>query len=109
MNPVLIDPKFEDVEEIIDDLLANIPKYAVSSTIEKIQLENKIDDGRFRFEIDFKKCSPEYFKDTFMDNFYFAFSELQHRYNCLLDIIKKKDQEIAEYKAEGVELLRSKF
>ena len=96
-------------EEIIDDVLLNIPKYTISATLDRIGLESKIEDGHFWFHISFTKCNPENFYDNFMGCLYFSFSELYHRYNCLLDIVKRKDEEISEYKTQGAEILRSKI
>lgn len=91
-------------------MLVNITKYVQNtSTVDILQLEDKVEDGRFKFNINLTKCNSEHFQNDFFSRLYFSFGELLRRYNCLSDIVKKKDQEIAEYKAQGVQLLRREF
>ncbi|XP_011505785.1 PREDICTED: uncharacterized protein LOC105368471 [Ceratosolen solmsi marchali] len=103
LNPVFSDTIFED---LVDDILVNISKYIVSSTKDNIELETKIENGRFLFRICLTKTNPEYFNSYFNEHFYSAFSELYHRYSYLLNIIKKKDAEIEEYKAQGINIIK---
>lgn len=99
----------ENFEEIIDDFLTNISNYMVTCTLECVKLKNKIDGGWIKFEINFKKTSSDHFYNDLVEVLFSSISELQHRYNYLINTIKKKDEEIAEYKAQGVELLRCKY
>lgn len=69
----------------------------------------KIDDACFLFTINLMKTTSESFYNNFMKIMYASLFELHHRYNTLIDIVKKKDIELEEYKAQGKEILRSKF
>lgn len=109
MNPLLSDCKTDEkIEKIIDDILINIPNYMVSVTLECIKLSKKIDGGNFLFEIKLEKTTADHFFNDFSKKIFFSISELHQRYNFLLNTLKKKDEEINEYKAQGVEILRRK-
>ncbi|XP_058808763.1 uncharacterized protein LOC131674238 [Phymastichus coffea] len=101
LNPLLLDC---DIDEILDDLLVNIPKYTTSCSLQYIELENQIEGGCFWFRVNLTKVNPQPFLDQYTENFYTCLSELYHRYNCLLDLVKKKDKEIDEYKTQGVKI-----
>ncbi|XP_014214733.1 non-homologous end-joining factor 1 [Copidosoma floridanum] len=103
LNPFLVDIDFN---ERLNNLLIDIPKYAIVCTVQCLKLAFEIEGGKFMFEIKLAQCNPEYFHDNIMNSLYCSFSELHHRYQNLLDIVKKKDKEIEEYKAQGVEILR---
>ncbi|XP_014226054.1 uncharacterized protein LOC106651877 [Trichogramma pretiosum] len=104
-----LNPAFEEynVEEIVDNLLLDIPKYATTCSLDQIELESKIDDARFWFHINLKKCNPQKFNESLLEIFFTSFYELYNRYNQLTNIVNQKDREIEEYKAEGIKLLRS--
>ncbi|KAJ8670692.1 hypothetical protein QAD02_001951 [Eretmocerus hayati] len=103
LNPILVDFDWED---IVDNLLDDIPKFALSCDTSKIDLKTKIDDGNFYFKIELTETSPHHFYREIVNSFCTSFSELHNRYRCLLRIVKSKDEEIAEYKAQGIEPLR---
>lgn len=74
-----------------------------------IKLEYQIEDGRFWFQIKLTKADPQEYLDQQTENLYKTLSELHYRYNYLLDLVKKKDREIDEYKSQGVSIIKSKY
>ncbi|XP_015172926.1 PREDICTED: non-homologous end-joining factor 1-like [Polistes dominula] len=105
LNPILI---IDDSElmEVVLDTLTNIPKYADNPSVDHIKLLKNFEGGRFKFVINFSKGTTEEYWDNITKPLCLSSIELIRRQNILLDLIKKKDQEIAEYKAEGAELIR---
>lgn len=105
MNPLLI---IEDIslDRIISDLLNNIIKYATKISTSFIALQNKLDDGIFKFQINLSKSSPNEFFQEITIPLCSSVGELMRKNKILIQEIKKKDEEIIEYRACGAELLR---
>ena len=72
-------------------------------------MSSELEGGRFKFTIDFTRGSSEDLRDTVTIPLCVAAGELHRRYTIILDLMKRKDQEIAEYKLNGAELVRSKY
>nr|XP_050861321.1 uncharacterized protein LOC127068927 isoform X1 [Vespula vulgaris] len=105
LNSVLIISDNEHIEVVLDTL-TDIPKYAVEVSVDHIKLLKNFEGGRFKFEVNFSKGTTEEFWENVTKPLYLSSIELMRRQNILTDLIKRKDQEIAEYKAEGAELIR---
>ncbi|KAK2576616.1 hypothetical protein KPH14_005283 [Odynerus spinipes] len=105
LNSILVISDSEH-KEVVLDTLTDIPKHAIEASTERIKLLKTFEGGRFKFELNFSKGTTEEFWENVTKPLYLSSIELIRRQNILLDLIKKKDQEIAEYKAEGAELLR---
>ncbi|XP_014605469.1 PREDICTED: non-homologous end-joining factor 1-like [Polistes canadensis] len=105
LNSMLI---IDDSElmEVVLDTLTNIPKYVDKPSKDHIKLLKNFEGGGFKFEINLSKGTTEEYWDNITRPLCLSSVELIRRQNILLDLIKKKDQEIAEYKAEGAELIR---
>lgn len=93
--------------EIVLDTLMDIPKYATETSVDRIKLLRNFEGGYFKFEVNFSKGTTEEFWENLTKPLYLSSVELIRRQNILTNLIKRKDQEIAEYKAEGAELVRS--
>ncbi|KAL2729656.1 non-homologous end-joining factor 1-like [Vespula squamosa] len=105
LNSILIISDNEHMEVVLDTL-TDIPKYAVEASVDHIKLLKNFEGGRFKFEVNFSKGTTEEFWENVTKPLYLSSIELMRRQNILTDLIKRKDQEIAEYKAEGAELIR---
>nr|KAF7409125.1 hypothetical protein H0235_013977 [Vespula pensylvanica] len=105
LNSVLIISDNEHIEVVLDTL-TDIPKYAVEVSVDRIKLLKNFEGGHFKFEVNFSKGTTEEFWENVTKPLYLSSIELMRRQNILTDLIKRKDQEIAEYKAEGAELIR---
>lgn len=105
LNSILIISDNEH-KEVVLDTLNDIPEYAVEASVDKIKLLKSFEGGRFKFELNLSKGTTEEFWENITKPLYLSSIELMRRQNILLDLVKKKDREIAEYKAEGAELLR---
>ncbi|KAF7994810.1 hypothetical protein HCN44_004282 [Aphidius gifuensis] len=105
LNPLLI---IEDIslDKIISELLDNIIKYAIKISTSVIALQNKLDDGIFKFQINLSKSSPNEFFQEITIPLCSSVGELMRKNKILIQQIKKKDEEIIEYRACGAELLR---
>lgn len=95
-----------DCNQIVGTILNDICSHIVEANKEKIQLHRKIEDITFKFAIHLRKASPEEFCEIVTKPVCISSMELMRQCRILLDLIKKKDEEIAEYKAEGAELIR---
>lgn len=82
-------------------------KYIVEASIEHIKLQAQIDGGLMKFYINLEKGTSQDFWEIITKPLYISSMEIIRQHKILLDLIKKKDEEIAEYKAEGAELIRS--
>lgn len=105
LNPILIISDNEH-REVVLDTLSDIPEYAKESSTNVIKLSKHFEGGNFKFELLFSKGTTEEFWENVTKPLYLSSIELMRRQNILLDLVKRKDTEIAEYKAEGAELLR---
>ncbi|XP_012276190.1 non-homologous end-joining factor 1 [Orussus abietinus] len=106
LNPLLgVDSSC--MEKIIERILDDIPKHSTSqSSVERIILHTIIEGGVFRFNIDLTKgTAREFWREVTMPMYQIT-AELDRRQKILLDLVKRKDEEIAEYVATGAELIR---
>lgn len=105
---MLLDPDTFDVEETLNKILNDVPKYATEITFDEIKLENLIDGVAFKFIIKLTKGNERQFFNQIIKPLCLSSIELRRRNNILLDLIKKKDNEITEYKLSGGQLISSK-
>ena len=91
----------------MEEILSDIPHYIVQKSINSITLNKNIQGGIFKFKIELSKGSEEQFFETVTKFLCLSSRVLLNRYYILLEVIKKKEEEIAEYKAEGAQLIRS--
>lgn len=107
MNPLL---SIEDVniDEIITEILNNIPELAVEVTQKKIKLETTVEGGLFIYEIDFEESSSRELCQEVTIPLCLSVAELERQKEMLIKEIKRKDEEILEYRSNGAELIRSK-
>lgn len=95
------------------DMLNDIPKYIHTHNLEhstyQLELRKNQDFVKLRFSLDLLKETPQQFWENVTMPLCLSSMELVRRYEILLDLVKQKDEEIAEYKAEGAELIRSMY
>ncbi|XP_011301993.1 non-homologous end-joining factor 1 isoform X1 [Fopius arisanus] len=105
LNPLL---SIEDVniDEIMAGVLSNIVKLAVQVTKWKIKLETTVEGGVFKFEINLVKSSPQQLWQEITMPLCLSVGELKRQKEMLIKELKRKDEEIMEYKANGAELIR---
>lgn len=112
MNP-LLNLEAVDWKQMVMDMLSDISKYIHIYTLEhstyRIELRKDQDFVKLRFSLDLLKETPQQFWENVTMPLCLSSMELIRRYEILLDLVKQKDEEIAEYKAEGAELIRSKY
>ncbi|XP_018406719.1 PREDICTED: non-homologous end-joining factor 1-like isoform X1 [Cyphomyrmex costatus] len=110
MNPLLNLEVF-DWKEVVLDMLNNIPEYMHENRLEvttyHLELQKKKGFIKLRFLLDLLKGTPQQFWKSVTMPLCSSSMELIRRYKILLDLVKQKDEEIAEYKAEGAELIRN--
>lgn len=114
LNPLLTITNF-DWKSLVMDMLNDIPKHIQTyakvhvAEIPTYQIELRKDEDiiKLKFSLDLVKGTPEQFWENITMPFSLASTELLRRHKILLDLIRQKDEEIAEYKAEGAELIRS--
>ncbi|KAM0737183.1 Non-homologous end-joining factor 1 [Formica fusca] len=113
LNP-LLNLEAVDWKQLVMDMLNDIPKHMHTHTVElstyRIELRKDQDFERsrlkLRFSLDLLKETPQQFWENVTMPLCLSSMELVRRYKILLDLVKQKDEEIAEYKAEGAELIR---
>lgn len=81
----------------------------VEASVEQIKLRTQIEGGPMKFVINFIKGTTRDFWEIITKPLCISSMEIIRQHKFLLDLMKKKDEEIAEYKAEGAELIRSMF
>jgi len=110
MNPLLNFEAF-DWKQFVLDMLNDIPQYVHTNILEvtayRIELRKVKDFVKLKFSLDLLKGTPQQFWENVTMPLCFSSMELVRRHKILLDLMKQKDEEIAEYKAEGAELIRS--
>jgi hypothetical protein len=111
LNPLLTLEAF-DWQELVVDMLNDIPKYirtyvAEQASTYQIELQKEKDFIKLKFTLDLIKGTSQQFWDNVTMPFCLSSKELKRQHAILLDLVKRKDEEIAEYKAEGAELIRS--
>lgn len=87
----------------------DISKYIINATVEHIELQVQVERCLMKFELNLTKGTSEDFWDFITKPLCISSMEIIHQHKFLLDLIRKKDEEIAEYKAEGAKLIRSMF
>lgn len=106
LNPSLCIEEI-DVVRFVGQLLKNIESYAVQKSVERIELAKNLDGGIFKFSIDLEKGDPQKFWEEVTMPLCLMAGELRRRQSILLDLVRRKDEEIMEYKLNGAELTRS--
>nr|XP_031833741.1 uncharacterized protein LOC116427479 [Nomia melanderi]XP_031833742.1 uncharacterized protein LOC116427479 [Nomia melanderi]XP_031833743.1 uncharacterized protein LOC116427479 [Nomia melanderi] len=105
LNP-LLNITALNYKNIVANILNNIQKYIDKASVQQIKLRIQIDGGSMKFVLNLSKGTPQDFWEMITKPLCLSSIEINRQYKILLDLVKKKDKEIAEYKAEGVELLR---
>ncbi|XP_024874454.1 uncharacterized protein LOC112456265 isoform X2 [Temnothorax curvispinosus] len=109
INPLLTLEAF-DWKQLVLDMLNDIPQHVHTSVLEvtayRIELRRDKDFVKLRFSLDLLKGTPQQFWEYVTMPHCLSSIELFRRHKILLDLVKQKDEEIAEYKAEGAELIR---
>ncbi|XP_029035132.1 non-homologous end-joining factor 1-like [Osmia bicornis bicornis] len=105
LNP-LLNVEALNCKEIILNILSDIPKHIVEASPEQIKLRVKLEGGFMKFALNLIKGTPEDFWKFVTKPLCISSMEIIRQHKFLLDLVKKKDEEIAEYKAEGAELIR---
>ncbi|KYN17540.1 hypothetical protein ALC57_10162 [Trachymyrmex cornetzi] len=109
MNP-LLNLELFDWKQVILDMLNDIPQYMYANVLEvttyRIELRKDKNFIKLRFSLDLLKGTPQQFWESVTMPLCSSSMELIRRHKILLNLIKQKDEEIAEYKAEGAELIR---
>ncbi|XP_035728803.1 uncharacterized protein LOC118444543 [Vespa mandarinia] len=105
LNSTLIVNDNEHMEIVLETLI-DIPKYATEVSLDNIKLLRSFEGGRFKFEVNFSKGTIEEFWENVTKPLYLSSIELMRRQNILMNLIKRKDQEIMEYKVQGAKLIR---
>lgn len=109
MNPLLNLEAF-DWKQLVLDMLNDIPQYVHRNVLEvtAYRIELRKDKGivKLRFSLDLLKGTPQQLWESVTMPLCLSSMELVRRHKILLDLVKQKDEEIAEYKAEGAKLIR---
>lgn len=110
LNPLLNLEVF-DWKQLVLDMLNDIPQYVHTNVLEvttyRIELRRKNKDfGKLKFSLDLLKGTPQQFWESVTVPLCLSSRELIRRHELLLDLMKQKDEEIAEYKAGGAQLIR---
>lgn len=100
--------------DMLNDIPQHIHTYILELSIYRIELQkdyfvSKNDFVKLRFSLDLLKETPQQFWESVTMPLCLSSMELVRRYEILLDLVKRKDEEITEYKAEGAELIRSTY
>ncbi|XP_054009811.1 uncharacterized protein LOC128893007 isoform X2 [Hylaeus anthracinus] len=105
LNP-LLDVEVLDYRNVVTNILSNMSKYIVEASIEQIKLRAHVNGGSMKFALHLSKGTPKNFWEIITKPLCISSMEIIRQHKILLDLIKRKDEEIAEYKAEGAELIR---
>ncbi|XP_076247147.1 uncharacterized protein LOC143187070 isoform X2 [Calliopsis andreniformis] len=92
--------------EIVNNILNNISQHVDEASVEHIKLRVHLEGGSMKFALYLTKAPPEYFWEIITKPLCVSSMEIIRQNKILLDLVKRKDEEIAEYKAEGAELIR---
>ncbi|XP_071870856.1 uncharacterized protein isoform X1 [Bombus fervidus] len=95
-----------DYNDIILNVLNDMSKYIINATVEHIELQVQVERCLMKFELNLTKGTSEDFWDFITKPLCISSMEIIHQHKFLLDLIRRKDEEIAEYKAEGAKLIR---
>ncbi|CAK9796974.1 Non-homologous end-joining factor 1 [Anthophora quadrimaculata] len=105
LNP-LLNVEAINCYEIVLGILNNISAHIVEASTEQIKLKVSIEGGSMKFALNLLIGKPKDFWENITKPLCISSMEIVRQHEFLLDLIKKKDEEIAEYKAEGAELIR---
>ncbi|XP_015588364.1 non-homologous end-joining factor 1 isoform X2 [Cephus cinctus] len=105
LNP-LLNVNVVNAKKILQEIFDDIPRHAVCASTSSIRLEATISGGAFKFDLNLSKASPQEFWQEITEPLCRSAMEMQRRQSILLNLIKRKDEEISEYKARGGELIR---
>ncbi|XP_033338296.2 non-homologous end-joining factor 1 [Megalopta genalis] len=105
LNP-LLNVDALNYKDIVASILNNLHTYIDEASVEQIKLRIQIDRGSMKFILNLSKGTQQKLWEIITKPLCISFMELNRRHKIILDLIKKKDKEIAEYRAEGVELTR---
>lgn len=97
-----------NLKDVIEQIFSNVDKHLMGAQELNVELKMPIDGGFFKFSLDFTRSDSHEFYEQVTKPLLLTSRELNDRQNFLIDLIKQKDDEIAEHKAEGSVLLRSK-
>ncbi|XP_046738419.1 uncharacterized protein LOC124406834 isoform X2 [Diprion similis] len=103
---LMLDSESFDIKETLDTMLNDIPKYAVDVSVDEIKLVTCIDDVPFKFDVKLTKGNSQQFWNEITKPLCQSVMELQRKHNIVVDLIKRKDEELAEYKLSGAQLIR---
>ncbi|XP_034952084.1 uncharacterized protein [Chelonus insularis] len=103
-NPLLDVDDF-NLDEIINEILKNIMDHVVFVSVNEIKLEKEIEGGVFKFSINLTKGNLQDIWAEIIKPLCTNAHELQRQNEIIVKEIKKKDEEITEYKLNG-KLLR---
>lgn len=110
MNPLLSLEAF-DWKQLVLDMLNDIPQYMHTNVLDvttyRVELRKEKDFVKLRFSLDLVKGTPQQFWENVTMPLCLSSMELVRQHKTLLDLVKQKDEEIAEYKAGGAQLIRS--
>ncbi|XP_012238747.1 non-homologous end-joining factor 1 isoform X2 [Bombus impatiens] len=95
-----------DYNDIILNILNDMSKYIINATVEHIELQVQVERCLMKFELNLTKGTSEDFWDFVTKPLCISSMEIIHQHKFLLDLMRRKDEEIAEYKAEGAKLIR---
>ncbi|XP_076646159.1 non-homologous end-joining factor 1 isoform X2 [Halictus rubicundus] len=105
LNPLLNIDAF-NYKDIVASILNNLHKHIDEASVEQIKLRIQLEGGSLKFILNLLKGTPQELWNLITKPLCISFMELNRQHKILLDLIKKKDVEIAEYRAQGVELTR---
>ncbi|KOC63012.1 hypothetical protein WH47_02461 [Habropoda laboriosa] len=105
LNP-LLNVKAINYYEIVLDILNNISVHIVEASTEQIKLKVPLEGGSMKFTLNLSIGKSKDFWEIVTKPLCISSMEIIRQHEFLIDLIKKKDEEIAEYKAEGAELIR---
>ncbi|XP_025270058.1 uncharacterized protein LOC105254932 isoform X1 [Camponotus floridanus] len=109
VNP-LLNLEAVDWKQLVIDMLNDIPQHIHTYILElstyRIELRKDHDFVKLRFSLDLLKETPQQFWENVTMPLCLSSMKLVRQYEILLDLVKRKDEEITEYKAEGAELIR---
>lgn len=108
MNP-LLNVSALNCNEIVRGILNNVSKHVDGASVEQIKLRVRLEGGSLKFALNFAKGSPQQFWEIITRPLCISSMELIRQNKILVDLVRRKDEEIAEYKAEGAELIRSVY
>ncbi|XP_076289279.1 non-homologous end-joining factor 1 [Lasioglossum baleicum] len=105
LNP-LLNVDVLNYKDIVASIFNNLHKHIDEASVEQIKLRIQIEGGSLKFTLNLLKGTQQELWNIITKPLCISLMELNRQHKILLDLIKKKDVEIAEYRAQGVELTR---